>query len=33
MSLRSLLTTAAISAGVYVLMQKFGDKIPVVGSL
>lgn len=30
MSLRSLLYTAAVSAGVYVLMQKFGDRIPGV---
>lgn len=33
MSLRSVLQTALVSAGVYVLMQKFGDRIPVVNSL
>jgi len=30
MSLRSLLYTAGVSAAVYVLMQKFGDRIPGV---
>jgi hypothetical protein len=33
MSLRFVLQTAAVSAGVYLLMQKFGDRIPVVGKL
>lgn len=33
MSLRSILYTAGVAAGVYVLLQKFGDRLPVVGKI